>query len=141
MAGESLVNNFEIHKKDNYVLVSVNPKLYSLEVVYSAAYSMIDRVYVILGGDPEQEILAELRPKKGKNLEEIGREFNNELINYAVYIMQSERNKKEKETLIKRALLTNVQTPEVSSENVDDIIGKPPVEDPENIAKPWKGED
>ena len=142
MADESVVDNLEMHKKGNYVLVSVNPKIYSLEVVYAAAYFLIDRVYVIIGGDPERELIVELRPKKGKNLEELGREFNNELINYSVYMMQSKRNQVEKEMLMKRALLTNIKPPKLSSdEDIKDVIGKPPVEDPEDIAKPWKGED
>ena len=133
-----VINNFEINDKDGYVLISINPKIYSLEVVYSAAYSLLEKAYIIIGGEPNEEILIEMRPKKGgMDLEKLGREFNNELINYAVYMMQSERNKIEKEMLMKRALQTNIQS-STKQENISDIIGKPPVDDPENIAKPWK---
>lgn len=133
----NVVNNFEINKKDGYVLVSVNPKIYSLEVVYSAAYALLEKAYIIIGGDPNEEILVEIRPKENNmDLEKIGREFNNELINYAVYIMQSERNKAEKEMLMRRALQTNMQSLP-KREDISEIIGNPPVEDPKNIAKPW----
>ena len=133
----NVVNNFEINKKDGYVLVSVNPRIYSLEVVYSAAYTLLERAYVIIGGEPKEEILVEIRPKKNDtDLETIGREFNNELINYAVYMMQSERSKAEKEMLMSRALQTNMQSLP-KKEDISEIIGNPPVNDPKNIAKSW----
>ena len=130
------INNMEFDEKENSVVVSINPKIYSLEVVYSACYSMIDKNYVIIGGDPKKEILVELRSKENKNLEIIGRDFNNELVNYAVYLMQSERNKTEKEILMKRALQTNTQNTNTHSEN---IIGSA-VKDTQNIAVPWQGD-
>jgi His-Xaa-Ser system protein HxsD len=137
MGEPSIVNNLEINKKDNYVMVSVNPQFYNLEVVYSAAYSLMDRAYIIIGGNPQMETLVELRPKEKYDLETLGREFNNELINYAVYIMQTMRNKKEKELIMKKALETNSFVCKPALENPEDLIGKPPVEDPEGIAKPW----
>lgn len=136
--GDSLINNLKIDKKNNYVLISVNPRIYPLEVVYFASYSLMDRAFIILGGDPEKEILVEIKPKKEKELETLGREFNNELINYAVYVIQSQRNRQEKEMIMKRALQTSMESKEVCSECEEDLIGNPPVDDPENIAKPWK---
>lgn len=137
MEESSVINNMEIHKKNNYVLISVNPRIYPLEVVYFASYSLMDRAFIILGGDPEKEILVEIRPKKEKELEILGMEFNNELINYAVYVIQSQRNKNEKEMLMRRALQTSMESREEYRE-CEDLIGNPPIDDPENIAKPWK---
>ena len=102
------INNLKIVNKE-HVLVSVNPKIYSLDVVQAAAYVLMDRAYIVIDGDPKEKILVELKPSnKKEDLEKLGRDFNNELINYAVYKVQSERTKEIRETIVKRALLTNL---------------------------------
>jgi His-Xaa-Ser system protein HxsD len=141
----SMVDNLELHKKGNYVLVSVNPKIYPLDVVHSAAYVLMDRAYIIIGGDPKEEIIVELRPKDKKtDIETLGRDFNNELLNYAVYLMQSERNRAERTAIIQRALQTTAAAGEGPAVKGGEG-GKPEfIDDPEGIAKPWKeqvGED
>ena len=42
----------------------MNPKIYPIDVVYAAAYVMIDRAFIILDGDPKEEIKVEIRKKK-----------------------------------------------------------------------------
>ena len=102
------INNLKIVNNE-HVLVSVNPKIYSLDVVQSAAYVLMDRAYIVIDGDPKEKILVELKPtNKKEDLEKLGRDFNNELINYAVYKVQAERTKEIRETIVKRALLTNL---------------------------------
>jgi His-Xaa-Ser system protein HxsD len=127
----------EINQKENNVLVSVNPKIYPLEVIYSAAYVLIDKAYIVIDGDPEEEVIVELKPKeKSTDLEILGRDFNNELLNYAVYKTQSEKNAGLRQALLQRALLTNdsslVESTQTESEEVDYI------DDPEGIAVPWE---
>lgn len=117
----------KINSEGEYLIVSVNPKIYSLDVVYYAAYVLMDRAYVILGGDPERNILVELKPKDDIDLEILGREFNNELLNYSVYMKQSERNQRLREAILGRVLMTNTSHPEG---------GK--IQDPEGITKPWR---
>lgn len=99
--------NMDVHEKEGYVWVSVNPKIYPLAVVYSAAYSFIDDCYVLIDGDPVEEIIVELRPKEKKDLRTLGLEFNTELVNYANYTANYIKNAKIKETILKRVLLTN----------------------------------
>ncbi len=99
--------NLEIYEKEGYVWVSVNPKIYSLDIVSSAAYTFIEDCYVLIEGDPDEEIIVELRPKTGKDLRILGREFNNELVNYAAYAANSSRNAKLRELILKRVLLVN----------------------------------
>lgn len=102
--------NLEIHEKEGYVWVSINPRIYRLEVVYSAAYMFLETCYVLIDGDPQEEIIVELRPKNETNpadLRTFGREFNNELVNYANYAVQCIRNMGIRETILKRVLLTN----------------------------------
>ncbi len=102
------IDNIEIHKDEKYVVVSVNPKIYNLPIVYAAAYVLIDRAYVILDGDPNEEILVKLRPKeKDYDLEKLGRELNEELLNYSVYMVQSVQNKEIRDAIMKRAMETH----------------------------------
>lgn len=99
--------NLEFNEKENLVLISISPRIYSLPVIYSAAYAFIDKCYVMIDGDPREEILVELRPKTKTDLKTLGREFNTELVNYANYAVQCTRNAKLRETILKRVLLTN----------------------------------
>lgn len=101
--------NLEIREKEGYVWVSVNPKIYHLDVIYSAAYMFLETCYVMIDGDPMEEVIVELRSKnktEPTDLRTLGREFNNELINYANYAVQCIRNAGIRETILKRVLLT-----------------------------------
>lgn len=126
----SPIDNIEVNPDGNFVLVSVNPKIYPLEIVYSAAYTFIDRAYITLDGNVSDEILVELRPKASQDLETLGREFNNELVNYAASAVQSLRNQEVRDAIVRRAFLTNSGSKEQSADGF--------VSDPEGIAQPWK---
>lgn len=122
------MENFEIDKEKNSVLVSVNPKIYPLDVIYSAAYVFTDNCYVLLDGDPQDEVIVELKPKNSSlELEKIAMEFSNELLNYANYAMQSLRNARIREIILQRAL--NVSRQDLRQDYL------------EKDAKPWKKED
>ncbi len=134
--------NLEINKKEGYVLVSVNPKIYPLDIVLSSAYIFTDNCYVLLDGDPAEEIIVELRPKDKKgNIEAIGRNFNNELINYANYAVQAIKNEKLREAILNRVLLTNSVDVEKHEDAIIDVCpekgAKPWQLDPDKIAVPW----
>jgi len=113
---------------DDHVLVSINPKIHQIDTIYAAAYVLIDKAYIVLDGDPKTEIIAEIRPKQKQNPEELGNEFNEQLINYSVYKVQSEKNSDIRNILLQRSLLTN------------DFIGEDndKIEDPDEIAVPWE---
>lgn len=99
------MNNFEI--KDGSVVVSVNPKIYPLDVIFSAAYIFTDKNYIVLDGNPEEEILVEIKPKeKTDDMEKIANELNNELINYAAYAVQMARNAHLRHIIMRRILQT-----------------------------------
>ena len=126
------LENFKINKKENSVLISVKTKIYPLEVIYSAAYMFLDRVYVTIDGDPKKEVIIQLKAKKGKiDFKKLVGDFNNELINYSVYAIQAARTGAIREAIIKRAM-------ETIDENEDekDLW----IDDPEGIAKPWTPE-
>ena len=103
------LNNMDIIEK-SHIIIKVNPKIYSLDTVQSAAYVLMDKAFAIIDVDPENELVVELKPRNNKeDLEKLGRDFNNELINYAVYKIQSKRTMPIREKIIQRALLTNLK--------------------------------
>lgn len=125
--------------KDKEVVVSVNPKLYPIEAVYSAAYVFMDRAYIVLDGDPEKEILVKIKPKSEESLENLGNEFNNELLNYSDYLTRAKETKKLREMLLQRAIITN--DPELAPQEKEECfecIDEDYIEDPEGIAVPWE---
>lgn len=139
-----VIDNLELHK--DKMFISVNPKIYPLDVIYSAAYVLMDRAYFFIDGDPEEEILVEVRAKTPKeSLETLGRDFNNELLNYAVYKVQSEKNKGIKESIVRRALYTATeQEPGEEPFTEEDVetekaLGEESyLDDPLGIAVPWE---
>ena len=79
----------KINKKENKITVPVNAKLYSLEVIYGAAYVFIDKAYVFLEGSPEKEIFVQLKGKEDftvKGLKKLAGEFLNELLSSSYFL-------------------------------------------------------
>jgi His-Xaa-Ser system protein HxsD len=128
-------NNIQING-DNCI-IEINPKIYALDVIYSAAYVFIDKAYIILDGDPKKKITVLLKPKEDYDLEKLGMEFNNELLNYAQYKEKNTQNKPIREAIIQRALITNdpslIDDGVFDDDELDDFL-----DDPEGIAIPWE---
>lgn len=151
------IDNICIYFDKGFVKIKVNPKIFPLEIVYSASYIFIDQAYVFIDGDPKKEIVVKLRPKeKEKNLEQLGIDFNNELLNYAVYENQSNKNKVIKEAVVQKALFTDgsictdslsdagdeslkvSDSLEVDDEEDNNSEDCSYLDDPLGIAKPWE---
>ncbi|MFH1294914.1 MAG: His-Xaa-Ser system protein HxsD [Candidatus Aenigmatarchaeota archaeon] len=129
--------NFEVDKKENSIFVSINPKIYPLEVIYSAAYMFIDRAYLVIDGDPETEIIVQLKAKGDEDLEKMGFEFQNELVNYAVYVVQAARTSDIRKAIVQKALGIGEKEEKIcecESETPE------PIDDPLEISKPWTPE-
>src|SRR3989344_2997038 len=122
------MGRIKINKKEGFVTLSLNPKVYPLDVVYSASYVFLDKSYVLLDGNPKREVIVELRFKerKGskKQLERLGRDFLNELVNYADYRERAEKTKEIRQILLQRALITNDFSviKKLQSDNLDRVI-------------------
>jgi len=101
------VNAVKVDDEKKRVLVKVNPKVFHLDVIYVAAYVLMDRAYVFIDGDPEKEIFVELKSKIDGDLEKLGNDFHEELINYSVYYSQLEKNKGIKLAILQKALLSD----------------------------------
>ncbi len=74
----------KISEDGTHAIVSVNPEVYSLPTIYSAAYVFLDRAYIVLDKDGGK-VMVYLKPKDDKEPEKLGMEFHNELLNYANY--------------------------------------------------------
>ena len=99
------MDNFEV--RDGSIIISVNPKIYPLDVIFSAAYLFTDKNYIVLDGNPEEEVLVEIKPKeKTDAMERIANEFNNELINYGAYAVQMAKNAYMRLHILQKVLQT-----------------------------------
>jgi len=122
-----------INIKEDSAVLTVNTKIYPMDVIHSAAYIMIDEAFIILDGDPDSKISVEIRKKKAEqDIMKLVQDFNNELLNYAVYKKQSEKNKQLREAIIQRVLLTS---------NTHQVIHPAVVKDTEKIMKKWDEND
>ena len=130
------MKNIEINEKEGSCFVSVNTRLYPLDVVYSAAYVFIDKAYIVLEGD-KNKLKVMLKPKDACDLERLGSEFNNELLNYALHNKKNEKTKAVRDAIMQRALITNdpsiIDDDALFDEELDEIF-----DDPEGIAIPWE---
>lgn len=138
-----------VDPKGKEATVMVNTKLYPPEVIYSAAYVFLDKAHFLFDGDPKKEVVVTVKPKeKSLDLKRLCLDFNNELINYSVYVIQAARKQAIREAIIKRALATNIEP-----EEGDEDSGEPEtsegdepedesewLDDPEGIAEPWTPE-
>ena len=75
-----LLSNFEINKKNNAVVLYINPKIFPVSVINKTASLFKEKAWVAVDAN-EDEILIELKPKVETDLELLAREFNNELLN------------------------------------------------------------
>jgi His-Xaa-Ser system protein HxsD len=104
------LDTIKIDPKKKFVLFKISPKVFSREVVVDASYILSDKANFFIAVDQEDNFLVEIQKLDDKiTLEELIRQFNMELLNYAVYKKQSEKNKVLRETLMKAVLETNTQ--------------------------------
>lgn len=125
------IDNISIFKK--HIVLSVNEKIYPLDIIYSAAYVFMDKAYIVLTGGDDDEVLVTIRPKKSTNLEDLGRDFNNELVNYAVFKEQAASSRNIKEAIVNSALANNISGSDNLAESEESFE-----DDPLGIAVPWE---
>ena len=156
----SFDENIQLPDDGDHGILNINPRIFSLEVIYSATYTFLDRAYFVFNGDPDEEIRVKVKPKSSEeDIKELLYEIQNELVNYAVYIIQSSRTQEIRNAIIKRALNTNgismeepggcesyaeddhTQSSESVSESGNEMIGTDEdFEDEMGIAEPWSPE-
>lgn len=96
-----------IDKKENFIRLKVDSKIYSLDTIFAAGYVFLDRVYILLDKGKATNILVYLFPlRKEKDLRKLGFEFFNELLNYAHYSSRAKINAEVVKTIMQRALFS-----------------------------------
>lgn len=88
--------------------IEVQVNMYGLEALYKACYTFLDRAYVRLQGDPQGTVKIVFRPKEGTKLplEALAGEFENELLHQALRVKVADGNRKIREHIVTRALLS-----------------------------------
>lgn len=127
--------------QENCAIVRVNPRVYPVSVVLSAAYALLDKGYFWVGGNSlDKEIVVEVKSKNGTSrqvLEKLCENFSDELLNCAVYSIQAANNKPVREAILRAALFANMQKPDAVSSKEKKGRKSSFKADPEDIAKPW----
>ncbi|HNW45319.1 MAG TPA: His-Xaa-Ser system protein HxsD [Elusimicrobiales bacterium] len=116
-------------EKTKKLAFTLNLDNYTLEGVYQAAYSMLDKLYFYFDKISAKKLLVEMTPKgecAPQALEKFKGEFLNELLNSELRLTIAARTRKIREALIAQALIG------ASTEQADYI------EDPLGIALPWE---
>ena len=110
----------EINGKE--AVVKVDPDMFSFDVVKSAAYVFLDKAYFSFGGSLDGVVEVFIEAKEGEDIEEIIKEFRNEMISYSVYEKEAERNKEVREAIVERALATTLEGDFEGPEDITDFL-------------------
>lgn len=132
--------------------LTLNARVYPIEAVMSAAYTFLDRAYVLLDKDSSATIVR-IWPKEGQATRPTEGEFLNELLNEALRLKITKQNQQVREMVINRALFaatsTNVEEEVLdqaldSLDDLDDLDldldgdNLDFLDDPLGIAVPWE---
>jgi His-Xaa-Ser system protein HxsD len=97
----------KFEKKEGWIKVPVDLKVYPLQSVHSAGYVFMDRAHVKLEEEKKDLVAVWLKPKKeAHNLEKLALEFSDELLNYAHYFSSLKTNADNMKNLLQRALFS-----------------------------------
>ena len=88
--------------------ITISLEVYSLDIIYAAAYVMLEKNYVVLRKGEENNILVRITPKEGSD-ERIEERFHEQLLNYSVYKEISAKNKDIRELIVGTAINTIAQ--------------------------------
>ena len=123
-----------IKTKIESISIKINPKIYLMQVIYAAAYALLDKAYIILDGNPKKEIIAQIFPKQEKNLEKLKQDFYDGLINYGNYYSSLKREKEIVKMILERALFSaNPSLAEEAEEKEIEELLKDLKEDDKNL--------
>ena len=129
----------DLQSEEGVALVSLEKGLYPLDVVYGAAYVLIDRAYILLDKDKSGRTLVRVEAKeetREEGLRSLVGEFSNELLSQALRRKITMQNKAELEAIVTQALAgaTGAMTPGT----LDDEDDLDFLDDPLGIAVPWE---
>lgn len=99
-------DNFKVFEDKRYVVICVNPKLYSLSVVKRAAYFFTGKYDVNVYGDGSKIVKVKIALRDGMkdDLLQIGKNFLNELVRTSVEYEQAEKYRGLREAIFREAM-------------------------------------
>ena len=86
--------------------LSVDTSVYSLDAVQAAAYTFTDRAYVRIARSGAKGVSVVLKPKGSSSAAVLADEFHNELLHETLRRKVSEANKKIREFIVTKALVS-----------------------------------
>lgn len=92
---------------NNIATIKINPKIYSEECIFATSYTYLDIAYLIIETENKNFKITLETKNNDQDIEILAKEFHNELINYKAYLNQAKNTKQLRETILKRALITN----------------------------------
>jgi His-Xaa-Ser system protein HxsD len=110
--------NFKIDVFQKNVVIEISPTIFSIPVILRAAYHFIDDARVIVNENKKNKIEVIFSPLKMTNkeeLEELGYEFNIQLISSFLEEQESKNNSGIRDAIMKAALLPQSQIRSQSS--------------------------
>jgi len=117
----------------NKTSFTLDLRVYPLEAIYLAAYSLLDRFYIFLDSSSPQKVKVSLKVKGGSSSQkgDSRGEFYNELLNASLRLKVAKLGKKVREAIIGQALLSSLG--EATTKEEADFQ-----DDPLGIATPWE---
>lgn len=127
------------------VTLRVDLELHSLESVFAAAYTFIDRCYVWLDRGADGRIVVELTPRSGANdsTEALAGDFSNELLAQTTRGMVLRANRDLVQAIVSRAIAgAGARTAAPAAPSLPDLetfeLEDEPFDDPLGIAISWE---
>lgn len=98
-----LLKNVKIEKDSAFI--TINPRIYSLEAVQAAAYSMIDNSLIGIDEDANSNFTVEIKQKNSDvGLPELASLFQEELLNFAVDAANTKKMAPLNQAILSKAL-------------------------------------
>lgn len=128
-------------KKDGWVNVPVDMKVYPLQSVQSSGYAFMDKAHVRIEQPNKDSASVWLKPKKeSQDLEKLALEFTDELLNYAHYFSSLKVNADNMKTLLQRALFSASPSivKEAEEKEIENLIKELEAEEKQGSSKAKK---
>ena len=92
-------------EKEGYCLIRLSSNVYSLDAIKFAVNHLNEEANIIIDSEAKDTILLEMFLKStNKNIKDVFWKFNETLIAYSTYLIQSDRNKELRNAILKKAL-------------------------------------
>ncbi len=137
-AEETVDFSFELTERE--VVFDLDEELYPRDAIYGAAYLFIDRCYVFLSRPADAVVKVRLRtrtPKPEAELEALGGEFANELLNQLLRLRIGRATARIRETYITRAFFAD-EPDSTIADLLAELDAEELEEDPLEIQVPWE---